>query len=400
MLPSEYQQVEYIEQTGTQWIDTGIVPTSDLVAQITLMNIEATGDLIFGFWNTEYTSYRFFNPYGGDRYFDTPTGQASTYRANGGTFPAGIKKQIELANHYVKDLETGIIGPIKDPAPFIEVSKTITLGYYNDAKISKNRWYEVQMSNDNGKLFHGIPCYRKSDSEPGMYDLVTGAFFVNQGVDEFVVGPDVIDSISPWLIARRRMLMKAPPKPLYNWNLKSSLVDAVSGVQATTNGTITADGLSFVGGAKYAEFPGIFNFDKTYVVKVGRIAIPLNNQLFARLLMVDADPNTSAGGSGFVLAGRTGRNGDRFYIFPAWDQTNLISGDPDGSYFDGTTFALYFASNRIAYAYRNGVLIGNSERTFNNVVGSNIYIGSNTTDDNFGDGLILGLTVYDGNIYQ
>ena len=208
------------------------------------------------------------------------------------------------------------------------------------------------------------------------------------------------------MISIRRKLMAMvetqPDTALYNWNLKSSLVDTISGVQATTNGTITANGLSFVGGSKYIEFPGIFDVDKTYVVKVGRIAMPLNTQIFARLLMVDTDPNTSSGGSGFVLGGRTSRAGDGFYVFPSWDSASLISRqvDPDGSYFDGTTFALYFASNRIAYAYRNGVLIGNSERAFNNVVGSNIYIGSNTTDDNFGDGLILGLTVYDGNIYS
>ena len=36
-----------------------------------------------------------------------------------------------------------------------------------------------------------IPCYRKSDSEPGMYDLVSKMFFTNAGTGEFLVGPDV-----------------------------------------------------------------------------------------------------------------------------------------------------------------------------------------------------------------
>lgn len=36
-----------------------------------------------------------------------------------------------------------------------------------------------------------IPCYRKSDDEPGMYDTVTNTFFTNQGTGEFTVGQDV-----------------------------------------------------------------------------------------------------------------------------------------------------------------------------------------------------------------
>lgn len=36
-----------------------------------------------------------------------------------------------------------------------------------------------------------VPCYRKSDNKPGIYDLVNGEFLVNQGIGEFVVGPDV-----------------------------------------------------------------------------------------------------------------------------------------------------------------------------------------------------------------
>ena len=43
-----------------------------------------------------------------------------------------------------------------------------------------------------GKLIGDfIPCYRKSDSEPGMYDFVTNTFFTNAGTGTIGVGPDV-----------------------------------------------------------------------------------------------------------------------------------------------------------------------------------------------------------------
>ena len=54
-----------------------------------------------------------------------------------------------------------------------------------------------------------IPCYRKSDDKPGMYDLITKQFFINQGEGEFLVGPNVIDSISPLMVAWRRIMMAA-----------------------------------------------------------------------------------------------------------------------------------------------------------------------------------------------
>ena len=36
-----------------------------------------------------------------------------------------------------------------------------------------------------------VPCYRKSDGEIGMYDLVSNTFFTNQGTGTFLKGADV-----------------------------------------------------------------------------------------------------------------------------------------------------------------------------------------------------------------
>ena len=45
---------------------------------------------------------------------------------------------------------------------------------------------------DNGDVVRElIPCYRKSDDEIGMYDLVSETFFTNQGTGTFIKGADV-----------------------------------------------------------------------------------------------------------------------------------------------------------------------------------------------------------------
>lgn len=36
-----------------------------------------------------------------------------------------------------------------------------------------------------------VPCYRKADSKPGMYDLISKTFFTNDGNDDFSVGANV-----------------------------------------------------------------------------------------------------------------------------------------------------------------------------------------------------------------
>ena len=38
-----------------------------------------------------------------------------------------------------------------------------------------------------------VPAVRKSDSVAGMYDLVNGVFYTNQGTGEFIVGPNIED---------------------------------------------------------------------------------------------------------------------------------------------------------------------------------------------------------------
>ncbi len=36
-----------------------------------------------------------------------------------------------------------------------------------------------------------IPCYRKTDNKPGMYDLVSNTFYTNSGSGEFTVGDNI-----------------------------------------------------------------------------------------------------------------------------------------------------------------------------------------------------------------
>ena len=56
---------------------------------------------------------------------------------------------------------------------------------------SKAKCYYAKIWEDDVLVRNFIPCYRKSDNEPGLYDTVNKVFYTNSGTGEFLVGPEV-----------------------------------------------------------------------------------------------------------------------------------------------------------------------------------------------------------------
>lgn len=51
--------------------------------------------------------------------------------------------------------------------------------------------YGFQIFHLGSLILNFIPCYRKSDNEPGMYDTVNNVFYTNAGTGTFIIGNDV-----------------------------------------------------------------------------------------------------------------------------------------------------------------------------------------------------------------
>ena len=62
----------------------------------------------------------------------------------------------------------------------------VTTGLFNNLRFDFMRFYD-----SNGDVAHFIPCYRKRDNIPGMYDIVRNQFFINSGSGSFIAGPNV-----------------------------------------------------------------------------------------------------------------------------------------------------------------------------------------------------------------
>lgn len=184
-LPAEYQEVEYIESTGTQYIDTNVNLSSSDVVKCKFELTAATAslaDAIFG----AYDSSDFFvllmrspiqarvgtssnqttsTNYELNKIYDTSLTNG-TYIENGTTYtftPSSDFTQIKSCYIMFRNQATANVVPVS-------------------AKVYS---FEIE-----GK-FNGIPCCRKADGVIGMYDTVSETFFTNAGAGNFGKGNDV-----------------------------------------------------------------------------------------------------------------------------------------------------------------------------------------------------------------
>ena len=195
ILPAEYQQVEYIESTGTQYIDTNVVPdvNTGFYIDITILDlIDSNGKRLFG------TSYRNQGFWGGifiATYNATDGGQMAYI--NSGNFynpclVSNTRMQISLINqHYTTstgadiNFKTGTMNSYGS-IYILNVNTDVATSTYSSAKL-----YKAQIYSGDVIIRNFIPCYRKSDNEIGMYDTVNNKFYTNQGTGTFEKGNDV-----------------------------------------------------------------------------------------------------------------------------------------------------------------------------------------------------------------
>lgn len=192
-LPSEYKQVEYIESTGTQYIDTGIKLNQDskIITEIQLTNNGSQPSSVFGS-RTSAT----------ENNFECVSSSSSN---------VGIR--IDFQNYETNRLTT----EFNNEKNYILISKTLMqIGentkryiYYTDFETPSNcyifyvsgeniygqkakmRLYNFKIYQNDVLIKDFIPCYKKINNEIGLYDLVSNTFFTNAGTGEFIAGGDV-----------------------------------------------------------------------------------------------------------------------------------------------------------------------------------------------------------------
>lgn len=200
-LPTEYQEVEYLQSSGTQYIDTQVVLADALKIFVMVdfrINDGVTGDngILISTTSTAspyYKQLKFPNWYSGKievRGYGLNNSSATTLSAGTrATFTFDYQPGSQVCKKNGVTFLTGTKAWSQGPTAHLFMFANNDNGSIKwKAKASIYRAYIVA---DDVELRDFVPCYRKNDSKPGMYDLVNGVFYTNIGSGEFTVGPDV-----------------------------------------------------------------------------------------------------------------------------------------------------------------------------------------------------------------
>lgn len=200
ILPTEYQEVEYIESTGTQYIDTNTTIKNetiyDIKAQITQLQETAPSggeNFFIGTMSANNTQYTLRCLVYGNNII-IQRGQFSV------TGVVSIQKDTNWHTYYSSktlckiDNTTGVPSyTITDSNLKIFLFKQNRDGYANQNSYCRIAYCKIW--DDSILVRNFIPCYRKSDNEIGMYDTVNKVFYTNQGTGTFLKGNNVVHTI-------------------------------------------------------------------------------------------------------------------------------------------------------------------------------------------------------------
>ena len=201
-LPSTYQEVEYLESTGAQYIDTGVIPSDDMqcIAKIQTDTFTSNKVRILGSYESVGgIAYRCYMPsyyYSNSPQYSINYGRIDYNSNYSGTSVLGLhtfdvhyttsSQVIKMDDNTIYSASTATsIGIVNNPLYIFALNN----GSASD--FTKTKLYSCVIRSQSSTVRDFIPCYRKSDNVAGLYDKANNVFYTNQGSGTFNVGPEV-----------------------------------------------------------------------------------------------------------------------------------------------------------------------------------------------------------------
>lgn len=185
-LPEEYIQVEYIQSSGNQYINSGVPGDSDVrvVSEFDLLANSKSTSCIFGAQGTDSMRYVLCSKSDG------------TFRSDYGT-QITTGPAATVGGHYIADKNQNICklngDTITSPQATFSGNSNIYLfaRSYSSLSPSEINLYLCRIYKANVLTRDYIPC-KNAGGEVGLYDLVGQKFYGNAGSGNFIAGPEVI----------------------------------------------------------------------------------------------------------------------------------------------------------------------------------------------------------------
>ena len=187
---ADFQIVEYLQSSGTQYIDTGVNPTQATKMELDAEFLGSAGANIAGVRNTAIDMTNRFGiiSFGSANKLGAFFGAASV---QGAAFDQSRHSYTLDSGTLVMD---GTSYAITSGGTFA-CTYPITLGAWNNGSggvaCNSSKIYACKLYNDGTLVRDLVPCYRKSDNVAGMWDKVEGRFYANAGSGSFAVGGNV-----------------------------------------------------------------------------------------------------------------------------------------------------------------------------------------------------------------
>lgn len=187
ILPSGYTQVDYIQSSGTQYIDTGYTFTSTkekIDFKYTPLVIENAR--VCGSYISQHRGM-IIQPRQQDMAEVGNTGITPTFSISANT-DYKVMLEANEGNYtfeFGENSQTGTYTstPITNRSHYI-----FAVNYTGTTTKASMKLYYYKMYDNDVLVRDYIPCYRNSDNEIGLYDLVNNVFYTNAGTGTFTKG--------------------------------------------------------------------------------------------------------------------------------------------------------------------------------------------------------------------
>lgn len=195
MLPKEYTQLEYIESTGTQYIDTDVEAKLglDFYTRFSISSDTTTG---VQFGGVKLSNQQLYSIVG-----LSSNGTNFAFRFNDTFYESTIPiEKNKIYNSYTKFSKDSQLLKIDDSLIYKQTinsnfssDTTITIfGYNQDGEVIREnvswRLYSFKILENNNVIRYFVPVYNTKEEESGLYDIVNGKFYKNSGEGTFGLG--------------------------------------------------------------------------------------------------------------------------------------------------------------------------------------------------------------------
>ena len=204
-IPVEYQEIEYIESSGSAIFDTGYLVNPSTVIDMDCIVYEsskADWQFLYGSRSSTYDTATVFGfvvrnyhkGYVPELWISgEQLGTSSTFPYNERTI---LKQNMNEVTWY--PVNTGESVTITGTGSLPTSSTTLAVSGFKDGSTytfgPKCRIYSLKISDVNGVTRDYVPCYRISDGVVGLYDLINDTFRYSATSTAFISGPVVSDS--------------------------------------------------------------------------------------------------------------------------------------------------------------------------------------------------------------